>query len=138
MFKSQEKLIAEIHSEFDTAQERLLQEANKILSTKTNLPDIADRLSKVGFTNTPTAKKGIEVKKQLVTSQEQAELINYYKNTYPFLKFLTEDELNRICDKYNLIHAPVGNYINEVPEKNLRDIETAQGLKEQDVVPTSF
>ena len=137
MFKSQEQLIAEIHNEFDTAQDRLLQEAKTLLESlnpDSKMVEVAYRLAKIGFTNTPTVKKAQDVKKQLVTSKEQAELIQHYKFTYPFLKFLTEEELNRICEKYELIHAPVGNYIKEVPEKNLRDIEIAQELKEDDMI----
>jgi hypothetical protein len=134
MFKSQEKLIAEIHNEFDTAQERLLSEAKSVLdaSSKDRTVEISERLKAVGFVRTPTARKGDSVKKRLVTSEEQAELIQYYQQTYPFLKFLTEDELNRICDKYRLIHAPVSNYKEDVPEKNLKDIECAQPLRLQD------
>jgi hypothetical protein len=132
LFKSQKQIIEQIHNEFDSAQERLLLEANRILSVKSNLPQIADRLKAVGFTSTPTAKKGLGVKKQLVQSKEQAELINYYSNAYPFLKFLTESELDRICNKYNLVYASVDRYIEEVPEKNLKDIELAQRLKEVD------
>jgi hypothetical protein len=139
LFKTQEQLIAEIHHEFDSAQERLLQEAVTVLqSTAKALPQIAERLEKVGFINTPTAKKGKEVASQLVSSKEQADLIQYYSTAYPFMKFLTEDELNRICEKYSLIHAPVGNYIQEVPEKNLRDIEQAQGLKLSDSLARQF
>lgn len=135
-FKTQQQIITEIHNEFDTAQDRLLEQANKILSTPNSeaVQSISDRLIKIGFVNTPTAKKGKEVKKELVETREQAELISYYKNTYLFLKFLTEDELNRICDKYNLIHAPVANFIGEVPEKNIKDIEQAQTLRASDVV----
>jgi len=146
MFTSQEKLIAEIHHEFDTAQDRLLEQAETLLSslnipTESRIEEVADRLAKIGFVNTPTVHKASTLKerrkseeKLLVTTKEQAELINYYKFNYPFLKFLTEDELNRICVKYKLIHAPVANYIKEVPEKNLRDIENAQKPKEGDAI----
>ena len=148
MFKSQEKLIAEIHNEFDTAQERLFNEANELLKSIdipsiTKVEKIADRLLKAGFVSTPTVKlasrltkRRKESEKLAVTTKEQAELIQYYKFNYPFLKFLTEGELNRICEKYNLIHAPVVNYIKEVPEKNLTDIENAQQLKAGDIQPT--
>jgi hypothetical protein len=150
MFKSQEKLIAEIHNEFDTAQERLLEQANQLLEslevpTESNIEQIASRLERVGFTSTPVVQRAADLKKRreesqklVVTTKEQAELINYYKFTYPFLKFLTEDELNRICEKYSLIHAPTKNYIKEVPEKNLLDIEQSQGLKELDTCAVRF
>lgn len=94
LFKSQSELIAEIHNEFDTAQDRLFAQATKILTTPHTdaVQSISERLQKVGFVNTPTAKKGKEVKKELVQNREQAKLITYYRQTYPFLKFLTEEE----------------------------------------------
>jgi len=148
MFKSQEKLILEIHNEFDTAQERLLSQAHDLLSKieiekESRIEDVAERLKNIGFTATPTVKIASEIKndreqkkKVVVETAEMARLIQHYKYTYPFLKFLTEEELDRICDKYNLIHAPVGNYIKDVPEKNIRDIETAQKLREGDKLET--
>lgn len=129
----QEKLIAEIHAEFDTAQDRLLKEAKKVLNdVNTNVIGIADRLKSIGFKNTPTAKRGAEVKEKLVKSKDEATLIEYYAQTYPFLKFLTESELERICIKYNLIYASVERYKEDVPEKNIKDIETAQRLNYND------
>lgn len=132
----QKLIIKRIHNEFDTAQERLLTEANAIIANAQNnaILSIGDRLKSVGFVNTAVAKQADTLRRSLVTSTEQAELIRYYNQKYPFLKFLTETELQRICDKYNLIFAPVGNYIKDVPEKNLRDIETAQTLDANDVV----
>lgn len=146
----QEKLIAEIHAEFDTAQDRLLSQANAILSkpidaTQSAVESIGERLAKVGFTNTPTVKKANEIKerkgaeiKKVVETREQAELIQYYQSTYPFLKFLTEAELDRICKKYNLVYAPSDRYTEEVPEKNLRDIETAQSLNSNDLYEEKY
>lgn len=140
----QEKLIAEIHNEFDTAQDRLLKQAEEIILSATapfisKEAEIGERLAKVGFVNTPFAKEFESLNKKrdesrtlVVKTSEQANLITYYKSAYPFLKFLTEEELNRICTKYNLIHAPVKNYIKHVPEKNLKDIERAQSLKDKD------
>lgn len=140
----QEKLIAEIHAEFDTAQDRLLEQDNEVLLrpldiSVTAIESVGERLAKVGFTNTPTAKEAEQIKqskeakiKRVVETREQAELIQYYQSTYPFLKFLTEAELDRICKKYSLVYAQSENYTEEVPEKNLRDIETSMKLHCQD------
>lgn len=129
----QEKLIAEIHAEFDTAQDRLLKEAHEVLtSANLNVVSISDRLKQIGFKNTPTAKRGSVIKSDLVKSNDEAKVIEYFSATYPFLKFLTESELERICKKYNLIFAPVERYTQDVPEKNITDIETAQKLKRED------
>lgn len=129
----QEKLIAEIHAEFDTAQDRLLKDAHEVLkSANLNVVSVSDRLKSIGFKNTPTAKRGTVIKSDVVKSKDEAKVIEYFSSTYPFLKFLTEPELERICKKYNLIFAPVDRYIEDVPEKNISDIEQAQGLKIDD------
>lgn len=134
MFISQEKLIKKIHTEFDEAQDRLLMEAQKLLSTTVEEKEleVAERLREVGFGSTPLAQKVYEREHTKALAKRKAELISYYKYTYPFLKFITIDELDRICKKYNLIYATVSRYIKDVPEKNLRDIENAQPLKEED------
>ena len=137
--------VEDIHNEFDSAQERLLEEAKQIIADcevknhriviDTTVSEKADRLTKLGFTSTREVKKVQEVrakkeenKKILVKTKEEADLIEMYKRDYPFQKFLTEDELHRICDKYNLIYAPVSAFIADVPEKNLREIENAKPL----------
>lgn len=140
---NEKQLIEKIHSEFDSAQDRLLSQAKLIIDSaipnETPIETISERLKKVGFINTPTVKKGEEIMKvrkekeiKVVESREQAELIQYYRTTYPFMKFLTEDELERICKKYGLTHSFVSNYIKEIPENNLSDIEKCQILKDED------
>lgn len=130
---NEKQLIEKIHSEFDSAQDRLLKEAHYILSSQNHsMVEMSERLKSVGFVNTPTAKKGNDAKHKLVKSRYEAELIEYYKTNYPFMKFLTEAELNRICKKYGLVHNSVWNYIGEVPTKNLTDIENAQPRNKQD------
>lgn len=129
LFKSEKAIIAEIHNAFDTAEDRLLNEAKNIL----NGDDISIEASlarELGFINIPVVKKG----EQLIKTREQAELISYYKQTYPFQKFLTQKELDKICDKYKLIYAPISNYIETVPKKNLIEISNAPKLKEKDFV----
>lgn len=84
----QEKLIAEIHNEFDTAQDRLLKQANEVLSKPIDtgvsaIESVGERLAKVGFTNTPTVKKAEKIKeskdaqiKTVVETREQAPLLH--------------------------------------------------------------
>lgn len=144
LFRNPKDVVAEIHREFDTAEDRLLDAADKLLQelsipTQNNIEQKANKLLQLGFENAaPVVKlKKIlkteeEQNKKLVTTREQAELIRYYKRTYPFQKFLTEAELDRICQKYNLIYAPVKNYIKDVPEKNINEIYNSQKLKIED------
>lgn len=133
--KTEQQIVAEIHNEFDTAEDRLLGEADSLLSelnleTEASMQSKAARLSNLGFVNSEPVKWVKE--NSLVKTKTQAELIRYYKQAYPFQKFLTEGELDRICKKYNLVHAPVSNYIKDVPEKNLFEIENVSTLKNED------
>lgn len=154
LFKSNQEIIADIHQEFDTAQERILDQAEKLLQElkiplESEVEQKAKRLEAVGFTSAIPVKQAETIRKRNNKIQEQfqltkevADLLKYYQQTYPFSKFLPESELDRICQKYNLIHAPVANYKMDVPEKNLRDIEqrqlltpTDQGLDQMYVTP---
>jgi len=142
--EKEQRIIQQIHDDIDSAEERLLAQANSILkelhiTTESDIEKIADRLEKIGFSNVPTIKKARQISDQRQKTELQkkmtseiAALIEYYKFTYPMHKFLTGSELDRICLKYGLIYAPVSCYTKDVPEKNLAEIEKAQELKEKD------
>jgi hypothetical protein len=136
---NQLELIEKIHQDFDTAQERLLSEAKRILEgvKTTEMPTVetAKRLKLFGFINTPIAKRGAEIIEKIEMSKKEAKLIQYYMKEYPFLKFLTVAELDRICQKYNLMYATVDRYTKDVPIRNLEDIERAKSLKYGDEEP---
>jgi hypothetical protein len=147
------KTITEIHNEFDTAQDRLYEEATSILTKlksvstpiDAKIESTGNRLAAIGFVNSPAAKqvqivnnKRFANKVALVKTELEATMINNYRTNYPFLKFLTVSELNRICEKYGLIYAPVKNYIKDVPEKNIKMIEDAQSLRVNDAEPFKY
>lgn len=141
--KSEFEIITEIHNEFDSAGDRLLEQAkailNKTLPDKTALEEKAEKLRKLGFINSSPVLEVAALKGErdshnalLIETKKEAELILYYKQAYPFQKFLTENELERICDKYKLVSAPVASYIKDVPEKNLEEIANAAPLQAKD------
>jgi hypothetical protein len=148
--KSEKELIEEIHNEFDTAPERILQQALSIIgeqqsskvSLESEIEDKAIRLKNLGFVKNGIVDKLEKIEernrqKDLIIDMEtkMAEGIRYYAQTYPFLKFLPVSELDRICDKYGLVYAPVKHYKMPVPDKNLEEIENSQPLKSSDVQP---
>lgn len=136
LFKDEKVIIQEIHDSFDNAQDELLKQATSIIKQhKPKLSDKAERLEKLGFVNSETVVKNLTNKEVLISSKKDADLVNYYKTSYPFLKFLKEEQLDAICKKYNLIYAPVGRYKEDVPEKNVTEIENAQPLKDIDTLP---
>ena len=139
LFKNEKIIIQEIHDSFDNAQDELLKQATSIIEQhKPNLSNKAERLEKLGFVNSETVLKNLDRKEVLISSKKDADLVNYYKTSYPFLKFLKEEQLNTICEKYNLIYAPVGRYKEDVPEKNVSEIENAQPLKNEDFRKEKF
>jgi hypothetical protein len=149
MFKTK-FTVEQIHNEIDTAQDRLICQAEKLLAelqipTETHIEKKADQLLSLGFKNSETVKSAESLKEkrkavqsQVISTKEQADLLQYYKQTYPFQKFLTEAELERICTKYRLIHAPVRNYIKDVPEKNVVEMKNTAPMKSKDIHAGQF
>ena len=129
----EQMLIEQIHHEFDTAQNVILREAKMELEhAKSGDADYSDQLKKLGFTQAPAVHDARRRAQGFKNAAEMAKKVLYYKKTYPFLKFLTEEKLVEICERYNLIFAPVGNYTRNVPKKNLKEIAEAQKLKPTD------
>lgn len=128
------KLVQKIHEDFDSAQDRLLAEAQNILEIPSDYKrEKAQRLLNLGF-----EKSSLVVNHKLVTkinseAKSAAQLIEDYKENYSELKFITEKELDRICKKWKLIYAPVKNYKKDIPEKNLSEIENVKPLNPKDV-----
>lgn len=143
-----QRLIDEIHNEFDTAPQRILEQALEIINRESdvkiglqsNIVEKALRLKSLGFEKNALVHNLTHTEREIRRSEglidmngEMAHRVRYYTSTYPFLKFLPESELDRICDKYGLVYAPVKHYKMPVPEKNLKEIENAQPLKSGDV-----
>lgn len=115
-------VIAKIHNEFDTAGEKLLMEAKRILSQDVDI-DKGERLKKIGFSSTKAVTEAEETLKQKKDSEELAKLIEYYRQWYPSNKFITEEIVEAICKKYNLLCGDASRYKGDVPDKNLKEIE---------------
>jgi len=141
--KSVQETIEEIHESFYTEVDKLLEEAKISKSTETDKQDLIDkckRLKKLGFTNTKEVIQAqIEidrlsnVQRQNRENKELVEAINYFSFKYPNYKFITEDSVKKICEKYGLIYGTVDRYKGTVPDKNLQHIEDFQ-IEEDDMV----
>lgn len=113
-----QKTIQKIHRKFDTAGEKILAEAKKIIESYDGR-DVSARLVDLGF----SAAKPVSNSKDLHKSQQLVRLIEEYHIVYPNYKFITEDVVNKICEKYSLVFSFVDNYIGDIPEKNIKEIE---------------
>lgn len=143
-------IVEQIHAEIDSAQDRILDAADRLLAelqipTETQLEKKALLMEELGFGKSITVKQAETLKnnkqnivqKRTVT-ENQANKLKYYIQEYPFQKFLTLEEMENICNKYNLLTAPVQNYIKDVPEKNLLEIKNTKPLKDNDTIADTF
>jgi hypothetical protein len=122
--KSNVELIEQIHNEVYSAHDLLLKEAKAILETPIDESKVQDyqKLIDLGFNN----EKNIIKHKEEVTKIEESKFIKskieYYSFKYPFNKFINEDSVIRICEKYGLLLTDVNRFIGSIPEKNQKEI----------------
>ncbi len=139
--RSMNEIIDEIHDTFYTEVDRLLSEAKISMSLETDKQELIDkcvRLKALGFTNTKEVKEAeVEIDRLNNLQRENAikaeliEAINYFSVKYPIYKFITEDSVKKICDKYGLVYGEIGNYVGTVPDANLKQMEEFS-VKEED------
>lgn len=141
LFKSKKNVqqtIEAIHNEFDNAGERLLAEAKDILSGAV-LDEKGERLKKLGFIqakaaakNTELARRNAEIEENNRKRKDGAKWVQYYSTYYPNNKFITEEIVKEICNKYNLYCGPVSWYKGDVPLKNVAEME-GFNLRQEDM-----
>lgn len=125
-------LVAEIHETFLTEVDKLLDFANNretALPENAALTKKAERLRKLGFSKAKPVSEirddEARVAQIKIENQEKAELkkaILYFSAKYPY-KFITEESVHKICEKYGLVYGPAEHYIGDVPERNLAEME---------------
>lgn len=136
LFKKQQNtnaIIEEIHNSFYSEVELLLDSAknyNNIETTKQGLIDKTERLKKLGFKNTKEIQEANNeltrihlLKKENEKKQDLFKAINYFSFKYPQYKFITEDSIIKLCEKYNLVYGTVDKYIGTIPDYNLEQLE---------------
>lgn len=129
--RSDSDIVEEIHETFFTEVDRLMQESriiNSVSGEKMSLVEKMEVLNRNGFHST-TIKN---VRKDTVRLDSLAsenkikiatvEAIRYFSFKYPQYKFITEDSIKKICEKYGLIYSVPDHYIGFIPEKNVIDI----------------
>jgi regulator of replication initiation timing len=116
-------VVEQIHQDFDSAEERLLKEAQSIIDQEANLQlangDLAKRL---GFENSKPSREANEAQAKLEEMKKLRETIAYFREKYPLYKFITMEEVTRICEKWNLVLGDARDYTGDIPEKNLKNM----------------
>jgi len=130
--KNYPKEVLEIHHEFEVAADKLLNEAYSIINTQPKVNESKlERLAKFGFKQAKEVSEGSKILEVTKLSREQIDLVNYYKQNYPFNKFINEEQVKTICHKYNLVCGDVDRFRGFVPDDNLKQIESFK-LKDED------
>lgn len=118
------EVITMVHKEFESAGEKLYQEALSIINSSRLLnEEKVQRLKKLGFSASKEVTDAEEVLNKRKLNKELVERIAYFKTNYPLNKFITEDQVKEICGKYGLIYGKISQYTGFIPENKLRDIE---------------
>lgn len=127
------QIIEEIHESFYTEVNKLLESANIQSSLTTDKQDLIDkrnRLVALGFNNSAEVKEAESeiqrlqtLEKENLQKKELIEAINYFSFKYPAYKFITEESVKKICQKYGLVYGTIDRYIGTVPDKNLKHME---------------
>jgi hypothetical protein len=122
--KSNVELIEDIHNEVYSAHDLLLKEAENILNKPIDESKIKDyqNLIKLGFDNEKNIKEHKEEVQKIEQSKKTKQTIDYYSFKYPFNKFINEESVIRICNKYGLLLTDVNRFIGGIPEINQKEI----------------
>jgi hypothetical protein len=125
--------VQEIHDEVDGLESVFLKEVDDIINSDAlNKPKEerkAELAAELGFVNSSVVKEVEEIKANrltLVQKTERAKLLEEYKRYYPLDKIIPISLFEEVCEKYGLIMAPVGNYIKDIPEKNLLELKNSR------------
>jgi hypothetical protein len=63
------------------------------------------------------------LEKENLKKKELIEAINYFSLNYPEYKFITEESVVNICNKYGLVYSEVENFRGNIPFENLEQME---------------
>ena len=122
--KSNVELIEQIHNEVYSAHDLLLKEAELVLQTPIDESKAKDyeKLMSLGFNSEKNIKEHKEEVQKIEQSKKTKQTIDYYSFKYPFNKFINEDSVVRICNKYSLLLTDVNRFIGGIPETNQKEI----------------
>lgn len=114
--------IQQIHKQFDSATNQLLDQANKIIN-EDNKVEKAMRLKDAGFGKAKEVRENETSIKIRTLAEQTAKIVDYYSRKYPLYKYITMAQVMDIAKKYDLVLGKTSDYMGFIPEKNLTEIE---------------
>ena len=121
-------VIDQIHREVYSAEKVLEtmvlnQDEGKLSKASEDINNVKS----LGFGNITNRDIHLDYKKK----EQDYNNLNELKEKYPLYKFITEDQLQQICNKYNLIIGWPEIFTAEIPQKNIKEISNFS-FKEED------
>lgn len=136
--QTKNQLIDQIHHDFYNEANIILNQCSiekALTPEQTILSEKANKMVKLGFTNTKEVTETREKIKPIILDNEKnkelKQAIIYFQNKYPTYKFITEDSISKLCTKYNLVKGLSYEYIGDIPDQNLQHIENFK-IKDED------
>lgn len=116
-----------LNADVNSVQELLLKEAEMILK-KTYTGEEIETFAELSSLGLKNSKEYIRYK-----DWQRANQVTHYVARYPMNKFITEGAIKKICKKYGLLLAEVGDYKGEIPFDNQKAIVNFR-VHEDDII----
>ncbi len=131
--KKYDKVIEEIHSQFDNATIRLSSEFDEILKrVSESNSDKVEALRILGFINSSPVTDHMKLMDDERKFKEYTDYAKEYSMKYT-QKFICEWQVEEICKKYGLVIGEAYRFKGFIPEKNVCDMLKFK-LKTEDVL----
>lgn len=119
------KTVKEIHNAFSMIPKRKFEkEPLSIVSD-----DKAEKLKMLGFESSPLVVKlnnlieeNDNIEKRNKEKEEIVKAVNYFSCYYPNNIFLLDNEVEDLCEKFDLVLGRVSDFIGDVPDKNVEEM----------------
>lgn len=125
--QSTSDVIKKIKNEYQDVSEHLKESAEDLLRSleeqSTKLTEKAKLLKEAGFINSEIVLELERINKEKREKKEELEYINKAKATFPNNKFITEDNLKKILNKYCMSIYALSSFKEYVPVEALLDIK---------------
>lgn len=117
------QVVEEIHRKVLTSGDHCLAEAKAILATKgAEEIELFEQMKQRGFGNSKEIKEKEADIKQQAEARAKAKLIGEYAMRYPHKKFISTEEMDKICTEYKLILGADLHYTGSIPVRSMKEI----------------
>lgn len=123
-------LVQQIHDDFYGTQDELIKYSNDIVlltDEQQEFTNKIERLRELGFKNVeldnPLIKELSNINDTNKEKTHLAKVIHYFNDKYPSYKFITQEGVNSLLKKYNLVISDCDEYKGQVPLENIEHLE---------------